>query len=54
MLARGFESQSATFGYVPLGKLLSLSGLQVSHVENGPNGAILLQVNAVTQNSATH
>lgn len=39
-------------GCVPLGKLLSLSGLQISHLENGPNGAILLQVNAVTHDSA--
>lgn len=54
MLACGFESQSATFGCVPLGKLLSLSGLQMSHLENGPNGTILLQVNAVTQDSAAH
>lgn len=36
-------------GCVPLGKSLSLSGLQMSHLENGPNGAIFLQINAVTQ-----
>lgn len=39
-------------GCVPLGKSLSLSGLQISLLENGPSGANLLQLDAVTQDSS--
>lgn len=39
---------------VPLEKSLSLSGLQLPHLENGYSGAILLPVNAVTQDPAAH